>query len=212
MMAVANTLLANVQQQPTGKGKENPVRKVVISVYSTLDGVIQPIDWTGHYASPEHAPLARQQIFEADALLMGRETYEIFATSWSARSSTSDQPGSEGYIDRINSMPKYVASTTLQEPLAWNSTLIKGDVAQSVAELKRQPGLNLLMYGAGPVASTLLKAGLVDEIQIWLYPVLAGDGVRIFTGAGDMPYLQLRDTNRFASGVMILTYEPENRV
>jgi dihydrofolate reductase len=190
----------------------NLVRKVVISVYSTLDGIIQPIDWTGHYPTPEHAPYARQQLFEADALLMGRETYESFAGAWSARTSTFDAPGAEGYVDRINMMPKYVASTTLQEPLTWNnSTLIKGDVAQAVAEMKRQPGLNLLTYGAGPVAHTLIQNGLVDEIQIWLYPVIAGNGVRLFTGTGDMPYLQLRDARRFQSGIMILTYEPENR-
>jgi len=199
--------ITNHQQQ-----RINLVRKVVISVYSTLDGIIQPIDWTGHYATPEHAPYARQQLFEADALLMGRETYEIFASVWPVRTSDFDAPGSEGYVQRINSLPKYVASTTLQEPLAWNnSRVIKGDVAEAVTELKRQPGLNLLMYGAGPVAYTLIQNGLVDELQIWLYPVIAGNGVRLFTGASDMPYLQLRDARRFESGIMILTYEPENR-
>lgn len=185
------------------------MRKVVASVYVTLDGIMSPIDFTWRFAHPEHGIYARQVIFEADALLMGRATYEIFANFWPTKSAADDQPGEEGYVDRINSLPKYVASTTLQEPLAWNSTLLKGDISEAVAKLKAQPGQNILMYGAGPVARTLMQHGLLDEVQAWIYPVVAGKGERIFNGESDLTYMRLVKSKPFASGVVVHTYAPE---
>lgn len=187
------------------------MRKIIVSVYATLDGVMGPLDWTGHYHSPEHGAYARDLLFECDALIAGRETFEIFANTWENRTSADDGPGEEGFIDRINSMPKYVASRTLKEPLRWNGHLLKGDIAQAVAQLKQQPGQKIIMYGAGPVAYTLVQNGLVDEIQIWLYPVIAGDGLRLFNSASDLPYLQLLETTQFPSGVVIHTYQPEQK-
>ena len=115
------------------------MRKVVVEVYTSLDGVIQPLDWMppSETGREERGNYARDQLFASDALLMGRETYEIFANTWPSRTAADDGPGEAGYIDRINSLPKFVASTTLKEPLAWNTTLIKGDVAQAVAKLKQ---------------------------------------------------------------------------
>ncbi len=94
------------------------MRKVIVSTYATLDGVIQPLDWSFEFRGEERGKYARDLLFDADVLLMGRETYEIFAAVWPTRSASDDGPGEAGLTDRINSMPKYVASTTLKEPLA----------------------------------------------------------------------------------------------
>jgi dihydrofolate reductase len=127
--------------------------KLVVSTYVTLDGVMQPIDWTGRYSHEDHGRHAREVLFASDALVMGRETYEVFAPAWSSRTAEDEQPGEEGYVERINSMPKFVASTTLKEPLGWNnSTLIRGDVVDAVSGLKERFRGNVLMYGCGPLA------------------------------------------------------------
>ena len=111
------------------------MRKLVESTFVSLDGVIgSPEKWSGAYWDDEHDQYARKLLFAADALLLGRETYEVFANSWPSR--TGDE-----YSDRINSLPKYVASTTLQDA-RWNATVIKGDVGDEVARLKQQPGQN----------------------------------------------------------------------
>ncbi|HKG26783.1 MAG TPA: dihydrofolate reductase family protein, partial [Thermomicrobiales bacterium] len=127
------------------------MRRIVVSTYLTLDGVIQPLDWSAQSSDPasleERGTYVRDMLFASDALLMGRETYEVFAEVWPTRTAADDGPGEAGFIDRINSLPKYVASTTLDEPLAWNATLIKGDVPQQVARLKQESGRDILMYG-----------------------------------------------------------------
>lgn len=185
------------------------MRKVIVSVYSTLNGIISPLDWPFSDNSEERGKYARDLLFESDALLMGRETYEVFASAWPARTAADDGPGEAGFIDRINTMQKYVASTTLPEPLTWhNSVLLKGDLATEIAKLKQQPGQAILIYGAGPVAHTLMQHGLVDELRVWLYPLLAGGEVRILNDASDLPAMKLVDTKVFASGIVILTYQP----
>lgn len=175
----------------------------------TLDGVIAPLDFTaGFYGGEDREHYVRDVLFEADALLLGRATYEVFATVWPKRTADDDSPGSEGYIDRINWMPKYVASTTLQAPLTWNnSTLITGDVVQAVAALKQQAGQNLLMYGCGPLAHTLLQHGLMDEFRFHVYPVVAGSGTRLF-GDGNTARLRLVGSTPLSSGVVVYTYQP----
>jgi dihydrofolate reductase len=186
------------------------MRKVIVSVYTTLDGVMQaPEKWSGQFWNAEHGKYARDLLFASDTLLMGRETYEIFADSWPTRTAADDGPGAEGFVDRINSLPKFVASTTLKEPLAWNnSQLIQGDVAEFVSRLKQQPGQHILMYGAGPVARTLIQHDLIDEFRVWVHPVVWGSGERFLNSASDIPVLRLVDTTTFSSGVVILTYEP----
>jgi dihydrofolate reductase len=150
----------------------------------TLDGVMQPLDWTAPFAHPEHGAYSR--------------------------TSADDGPGEEGFIDRINSLPKYVASMTLQAPLAWNNShIVEGDVADAVADLKRQPGQSILMYGGGPVARALLQRDLVDELRLWVYPVIAGSGERIFNSAVEPTYFQHVDTTPFSSGVVVQTYQPK---
>jgi dihydrofolate reductase len=187
------------------------MRKIVVSVYTTLDGVMEaPEQWSGQFWNEEHGKYARDLLFASDALLMGRVTYEVFAASWPFRTPADDGPGAEGTVDRINSLPKFVASTTLHEPLAWNNShLIKGPVAEAVSQLKQQPGQDMVMYGAGPLAHTLMQNGLIDEIRVWVHPVARGKGGRLFNDASDLPVLRFVDTHAFSSGVVVLTYQPD---
>ena len=188
------------------------MRKIIVSTYVTLDGVIQPLDWSAQAQDPasaeERGNYARDLLFEADALLMGRETYQIFADVWPARSAADDDPGAEGVTDRINSLPKYVASSTLSEPLSWNATLITGDVPQAVARLKEQPGKNIVMYGCGRLAKTLFEHGLIDEFRFWVYPVVRGKGTRLFED-GVSADLELVETRVFSGGFVVLTCRPK---
>lgn len=187
------------------------MRKIIVSVELTLNGVMAPVDWSYPYASPERGRYVTEGLFAADALIMGRETYEIFASAWPNRSEAEAGPGEEGFIARINSLPKYVVSTTLND-LTWNNShLIKDNPAGEIARLKQQPGLNMLVYGAGPVAHLLLQAGLVDMLQIFLYPMVVGakdSTLRLFADAGDVPLLKPVNTRVFDSGVVLLEYEP----
>jgi dihydrofolate reductase len=189
------------------------MRKVVVSVYVTLNGIMEaPEKWSGQFWNAEHGRYARELLFASDALLMGRETYEIFAASWPNRTAADDGPGSEGFVDRINSLPKFVASTTLKEPLTWNNShLIKENVAEAVSKLKQQPGQDIVMYGAGPVAHTLMQHGLIDELRVWVHPIVWGSGKHLFNNASDVPVLRLVGTTTFSSGVIVLAYQPDGK-
>jgi dihydrofolate reductase len=188
------------------KRKKINMRKIIVSVYTTLDGYMEPLDWHFPFLNEDTGRYSRDLLFSSDALLMGRETYEAFAASWPTM--TKDSPGAEGLAERINNMPKFVASTTLKEPLEWNATLLKGNIVEAVSRLKQQPGKNILMYGAGRLAHTLMQHGLVDELRVWVHPVIWGSGKQLFKNATDIPYLQLVDTKPFNTGIVILTYQP----
>jgi dihydrofolate reductase len=178
------------------------MRKLVESTFASLDGVIgSPEKWSGAYWDDDHDQYARKLLFAADALLLGRETYEVFANSWPSR--TGDE-----YSDRINSLPKYVASTTLQEA-RWNATVIKGDVGDEVAKLKQQPGQNILKFGTGELGRTLMRRNLIDEFHIWLFPIVVGSGTRLFEEGVTPTSMQLVDTTTFRSGIVVLTYAPK---
>lgn len=176
------------------------MRRIIVSTYATLDGVIEsPGEWSLDYFDEEAAKFASEQLFAADSLLLGRKTYQGFAEAWPSR--TGD------FADRMNSMPKYVVSTTLEEPLEWNnSTLIAGDVAEEVTKLKQQPGQDILIYGTGRLAHTLLQHGLIDEHRLWVIPVIWGSGERIFDG-WDRATLDLVDTKVLPSGTVILSHK-----
>ena len=175
------------------------MRKLVESTFVTLDGVISsPQEWGPPYWDDEHAQYARDLLFSADALLLGRKTYEGFAQAWPSR--TGD------ISDRINSLPKYVASRTLDDA-TWNATIIKGDVAAEVPKLKAEPGENILKYGTGELSRTLLEHKLVDEYHFWIFPVVAGSGERLFEGAATS--LALIDTTTFGSGIVVAKYAPK---
>jgi dihydrofolate reductase len=131
---------------------------------------------------------------------MGQKTYRFFAQVWPTRQGKD--------ADKINSMPKYVASRTLKEPLQWNATLIKGDVAEEIRRLKQEPGKSLLQYGVGELTHTMLKHGLVDELRIVVFPVAFGEGPRIFENMG-VNTLKLLDSRIFSSGAVALHYQPQ---
>jgi dihydrofolate reductase len=176
------------------------MRKLVESTFVTLDGVIgSPQEWGPPYWNDEHADYARKLLFAADALLLGRATYEGFAEAWPSRTG-------DDYSDRINSLPKYVASRTLQEA-TWNATIIKGDVAEEVAGLKQEPGENILKFGTGELDRTLIAHELIDEFHFWVFPVLAGSGQRLIEGI-DTTHLKLVDTTPFSTGIVVHTYAP----
>ena len=174
--------------------------KLVESTFVTLDGVIDsPERWSPPYWDDEHGAYAGKLLFAADALLLGRATYEAFAAALPARSG-------DDYTERINGMPKYVASRTLDEA-TWNATILPGDVADEVAALKEQPGGELLKFGTGELDRTLLAAGLLDELHLWIFPVLAGGGQPLVTGI-ETTHLRLVDSTRLASGIVVNVYTP----
>lgn len=186
------------------------MRKLVETTFVTLDGVIadttpstapeaNPGRWGAPFWDNEHAAYAQKLLFASDALLLGRVTYEGFAKAWPPRKG-------DKFSDQINSMPKYVASRTLQDA-TWNATIIKGDVAGEVARLKDQPGQDILKYGTGELDRTLIENNLVDEFHFWLFPVSLGAGQRLFDGIGGTR-LKLVDTARFNSGIVVLVYTP----
>ncbi len=175
------------------------MRKLVESTFVTLDGTISaPQVWGPPYWDDEHGAYAHRLLLAADALLLGRETYEGFAAAWPSRSGE--------VADRINSLPKYVASTSLTQT-TWNATLITGDVADAVAALKQQPGKDILKYGTGRLDRTLMQHGLVDEFHFWVFPVIAGSGQGFLEGI-ETTHLKLVDTTTFRSGIVVLTYAP----
>ena len=147
------------------------MRKLVVSTLVSLDGVIEsPNRWS--LFDDEAAQLSMQELEKYDAFVMGRVTYEFFKANWG---SVSGNP----YIDRINAMPKYVASRTLSE-VTWNATLLGPDIVGAIEQLKAQPGKDLIKYGLSRLDDTLLRARLVDELRVWVMPVVVGTGQRLF--------------------------------
>jgi dihydrofolate reductase len=183
------------------------MRKIIEQGVVTLDGQIStPQNWLGELWAGEFEQRSRDLLFSVDALLYGRVSYEQHAEVW---------PHMEehfgDYAVRMNTIPKYVASTTLKET-AWNATLIEGDVVEEVAKLKSRPGGDILKVGTGgPLSRTLLQHGLVDEYLFWLVPVIAGSGARLYDGI-DTTFLTLVDVVRLENGVLGLTYTPKRTV
>jgi dihydrofolate reductase len=175
---------------------------VIVSTYVTLDGRVDEIqDWAVPYDDDEAAKYHTDLLMNSDGLLLGRKTYEMFAALFPERS------GEFPYVDRINSMAKYVASTTLKD-LEWeNSHLIEGDVPEAVAKLKQQPGQDLIMYGCHDLMHSLLEHDLIDEYRLWVYPVVLGKGRSFFEDGVRRMNLDLVDTAVLSSGVVILTYQ-----
>ncbi|MER6945264.1 dihydrofolate reductase family protein [Nonomuraea sp. NPDC000554] len=176
------------------------MRRVIATVYTTLDGYIDnPQEWSLSHATEDSGAFGFDLLRGSDALLMGRVTYEGFSQAWPS------VPGE--FADRINGMPKYVVSSTLGE-VGWNATVLKGEVADEVAALKRQPGGDILMYGTGRLTDTLMEHGLLDEYHIWVYPVIKGKGDPLFR-PGTRATLTPSGTRTFSSGVVVLSYRPQ---
>ena len=179
------------------------MRKVVVSEFLSLDGVMEDPSLTFQFASDERRKFKLDELSAADALLLGRVTYEGFTAAWP---SVSDE---EGYADVMNGYPKYVVSSTLEEPLEWNnSTLVKGNVAEEVAGLKQQPGKDILGLGSADVVNTLMEHDLIDEYRMMVFPVVLGSGKRLFADGKGQKALELVGSKIFSAGVVFLTYRP----
>jgi dihydrofolate reductase len=189
-------------RNPTDEG--DPMRKVVAVELVSLDGVMEsPEEWAFAYSNDEMEEANAAGMAASDALLLGRVTYEALAAFWP------NQPGGTPMVDYINSVPKFVVSTTLEEPLGWNnSTLIRGDVAEGVAGLKRQPGKDITILGSGALVRSLLGDDLLDELRLMVHPVVLGRGKRLFEDGGVQRALELVDSKTFGTGVLYLTYQP----
>ena len=180
------------------------MRKVVAVELVSLDGVMEtPEEWAFAYSNDEMEQANVSGMAASDALLLGRVTYEHLAAFWP------HQPGGTPIVDYINSVPKLVVSATLEEPLEWNnSTLIKGNVAEEIAKLKRQPGKDITILGSATLVRSLLADDLLDELRLMVHPVILGGGKRLFEERVDREALKLVDLRIFATGVVYLTYRP----
>jgi dihydrofolate reductase len=191
------------------------MRRLVVGTFLTVDGVMQapggPDEdrdggfehggWLVPYFDEGMGQLITEWTNQADGLLLGRRTYEIFAAYWPHV--TDEDP----VASKLNSVPKYVASRTL-ETVEWNnSTLLGGDIAQEITKLKNQPGTEIQVTGSGELIQTLMRHDLVDEYRLWIFPVLLGSGKRLFAGGTIPAGLRHRDTKTFSTGVAIHTYE-----
>ncbi len=180
------------------------MRKLINSTYITLDGVIENPMWTVPYFDEEAAAHAGELTEGADALLMGRVTYDGMSAAWPTRDESDPSTGAAYF----NHVKKYVASTTLTDP-SWNNTeVLRGDLVEEVTKLKAQDGRNILQYGFGSVTTQLLAAGLVDEVRFWIHPVLEG-GDSLTTPLKDVKAtFELIDTRVHRSGVIVASYRP----
>lgn len=176
------------------------MRKIVSGLFMSLDGVVEaPERWVRF--NDELGAEIDAQMAAADTLLLGRRTYQVFAASWPQRS-MADDPGA----DWMNSTPKLVASTTLDTVTWANSTLLKGDVLDAVAEHKQRDGRDIMISGSPTLVRSLLRAGLLDELRLFVNPVVLGSGARLF---GDDRFdLDLTSARKLDTGVLSLVYRP----
>ncbi|MBC6991033.1 dihydrofolate reductase family protein [Hymenobacter sp. BT491] len=173
--------------------------KITVAMYLSLDGVMGNPAWTAPYWNDSIAKFQSDLMYGCDALLLGRVTYQGFAAAWPKMEG---QPGA----DRMNSLPKFVASTTL-DTAEWNASLIKQNIPEEVGRLKQQPDQNLLIYGSGELIRTLMQHDLIDEYHLMVYPLVLGSGKRLFQ-EGVQTTLQLLDSKPLDKGVVGLIYAP----
>jgi dihydrofolate reductase len=183
--------------------------KIVVSENVSLDGVVEDPagdegfsrgGWIGLIAAREDvAKLALDEALAAEALLLGRRSYEWFAARWPSRSGE--------LADRLNSLPKYVVSSTLSDPDWDNSTVLKGDALDEVSNLKQELSGEVMVAGSFQLVHTLIEHDLVDELRLKIFPVVLGAGVRLFSETSDKKPLRLVDAQTLADGIAFLTYE-----
>jgi dihydrofolate reductase len=204
--------------------RKDRTMKLTTITHVSLDGVMQGLGGAdedrsggferGGWAIPlfeDEAATFLDQVFQrADAFLFGRKTYEIFAGSWGTGSWGANQ-GNNPISVALNTRPKYVASTTLTEPEWDDTTVLSDDVAAAVAELKAKPGGELQVHGSGALIRWLMDNDLVDEINLFTYPVIIGQGTRLFADAGPDIALDLVDSRAFPNGITIQVYRPAGR-
>ena len=182
------------------------MRKIAAGLFTSLDGVVEsPENWTGPYFNDQVGQAVGALMAPNDALLLGRTTYEGFAAAFGGQSG--------GMADQMNNTPKFVVSSTMTSADWQNSTLISGDVAEEIGKLKQQPGQSIGMSGSSTLVSWLLRHGLLDQLDLLVFPIVLGTGKRLFSEPdsagpdGQVP-LTLTGSEAFNTGVMHLTYEP----
>ncbi|MBV9986257.1 MAG: dihydrofolate reductase family protein [Chitinophagaceae bacterium] len=184
------------------------MRKIIVTEFITLDGVIEAPGgnetdhphggWQAQYRSPEGGQYKSDELNSVEALLLGRNTYELFAGYW---------PGQTGnpFSDRMNGLPKYIVSTSLNEAV-WNNSHILRD-ANKVAELKKGEGGDILVYGSAALVKSLLHHNLVDELHLMVIPVSVGGGLRLFEDNRELKRFGLKHSRTFGNGVMVVEYQ-----
>lgn len=183
---------------------------IVVTEFVSLDGVMEApgggegyehAGWTFEVSRGEEGDQFKlEEALNAEALLLGRVTYEGFAAAW---------PSMQGeFADKFNAMPKYVISSTLKDPTWNNSSVLDGDVVEEVAALRNQPGGDIVVHGSAQLVQTLVKNDLVDELRLMVFPVLLGSGRRLFDETSAKKSLRLTDSKMVGDGIAILTYRP----
>ena len=185
--------------------------KIVVTEFVSLDGVMEDPGgaedfkhggWSFEFSRGDEGDQFKLDETKAsDALLLGRVTYEGFADAWPSRQGE--------FADKFNNMPKYVVSSTLDDPEWTNSTVLKGDVAEEVSELKQQQDGDIVVHGSAQLVQTLLENDLVDEVRLMVFPVVLGSGKKLFGDTSDKKPLKLADSRVVGDGVTILTYQRE---
>jgi dihydrofolate reductase len=193
--------------------KEDHVGRIVVTEFVSLDGVMEDPGgaedfrhggWSFEFSRGDEGDKFKlDETLASEALLLGRKTYEGFAKAW---------PSREGeFADKFNTMPKYVVSTTLEEPEWMNSRVLKGDVAEEVTKLRQEQDGDIVVHGSARLVQTLVENDLVDEFRLMVFPVVLGSGKRLFGEASDKKALRLVDSKVVGDGVAILTYEPAGK-
>jgi dihydrofolate reductase len=186
--------------------------KIVVSEFVSLDGVMEDPGgaegfkhggWTFQFSSPEQEQWKAEELFRADALLLGRRTYQGFAAAWPT------MPGTGAYGEGMNSLPKYVVSTTLTDTnMTWNASLLQSDFAAALPKVKQEISQDILIFGSVQLVHALSAQDLVDEYRLMVFPVALGSGKRLFPERSEKLPLRLVESKPFASGVVVLTYQP----
>jgi dihydrofolate reductase len=195
------------------------MRKLIVSEFLSVDGVMQAPGasdedveggfkhggWQLAYFDEVFEKTMTEAMAETGGFVLGRRTYDLFAAYWPSAREDGE------FAEVMNGMPKYVASTTLGEPLTWqNSTLLKGDLAEAVTKLKQEDGKDLQLIGSGQLAQWLAGQGLVDGYRLMIHPLVLGSGKRLFEAGGPMTQLRLMDSIVSTTGVLIVTYGMES--
>ena len=181
------------------------MRKVTAGLFLSLDGVVEsPEKWQLPYFNDEMGEAIGAAMAATDTMLLGRVTYQEFASYWPGVSAK-DQP----FANHMNNTPKFIVSTTLAEPLEWqNSTLIKENVAEEISTLK-QPGKDISILGSATLVRSLLRDDLLDELRLMIHPIVLGTGKRLFEDGGNQKALNLVGSKTFSTGVLYLIYQPD---
>lgn len=187
--------------------------KLIVSESVSVDGVFQDNGGAGEIErggwefrfdrGEEGEKFKLNELMAADAQLLGRVTYELFAAAWPTMADE------QGVADQMNSMSKYVVSTTLKDPEWTNTTVLEGNVAEEVKKLKEEIEGDIVVYGSGQLVATLLDEGLIDELRLMVYPAIVGEGKHLFGTQSDLSTLKLTDSKSVGpDGIVVLTYQP----